>query len=48
MQNTSHAVMSAADRAPDSLDEFPTPPWAARALVHYALKDRSLGVYDVS
>jgi hypothetical protein len=32
MQNTSHAVMAQRREAPDSLDDFPTPPWATRAL----------------
>src|SRR5262245_18669983 len=31
-QNTSHAVMAQRFEAPDSLDDFPTPPWATRAL----------------
>src|SRR5262245_48828667 len=31
-QNTSHAVMSQRFEALDSLDDFPTPPWATRAL----------------
>ena len=31
-QNTSHAVMSQRVEASDSLDHFPTPPWATRAL----------------
>ena len=31
-QNTSHAVMSQRSEPNDSLDDFPTPPWAARAL----------------
>ena len=32
MQNTSHAVMGQRHEAHDSLDFFPTPPWATRAL----------------
>ena len=28
MQNTSHAVMAQRTEAKDSLDNFPTPPWA--------------------
>lgn len=36
-QNTSHAVMQQRHEAHDSLDDFPTPPWAARALVQYVL-----------
>lgn len=31
-QNTSHAVMAQRTEAIDSLDHFPTPPWATRAL----------------
>lgn len=31
-QNTSHAVMSQRHEPADSLDDFPTPPWATRAL----------------
>ena len=37
-QNTSHAVMSQRVEANDSLDFFPTPPWATRALCEW-LKD---------
>ncbi|RMF03097.1 MAG: methyltransferase [Alphaproteobacteria bacterium] len=33
--NTSHAVMSQRREARDSLDDFPTPPWATRALMEY-------------
>lgn len=29
-QNTSHAVMQQRHEAHDSLDDFPTPPWAGR------------------
>lgn len=31
-QNTSHAVMAQRHEPMDSLDDFPTPPWATRAL----------------
>lgn len=35
-QNTSHAVMAQRVEQADSLDDFPTPPWATRAfLSHY-------------
>jgi hypothetical protein len=34
-QNTSHAVMSQRHEAHDSLDHFPTPPWATRALCEW-------------
>lgn len=37
MQNTSHAVMSQRIEAANSLDDFPTPPWATRALLEYVL-----------
>jgi hypothetical protein len=37
MQNTSHAVMSQRIEAKDSPDDFPTPPWATRALVELVL-----------
>jgi predicted RNA methylase len=38
-QNTSHAVMAHRKEASDSLDFFPTPPWATRALCEF-LKER--------
>lgn len=34
-QNTSHAVMARRVEARDSLDDFPTPPWATRALLEF-------------
>jgi hypothetical protein len=34
-QNTSHAVMAQRGEPRDSLDDFPTPPWATRALCEY-------------
>lgn len=37
MQNTSHAVMSQRFEAKDSTDNFPTPPWATRALVEHVI-----------
>ena len=37
MQNTSHAVMSQRSEPRDSLDDFPTPPWAARALCEHVI-----------
>jgi hypothetical protein len=40
MQNTSHAVMSQRVEAADSLDDFPTPPWATRALIEHVLDDK--------
>ena len=35
MQNTSHAVMAQRVEAHDSLDDFPTPPWATRAFCEW-------------
>jgi hypothetical protein len=40
--NTSHAVMSQRVEPPDSLDDFPTPPWAVRALIEHVLDRESL------
>lgn len=37
VQNTSSAVMQQRHEPHDSLDDFPTPPWATRALVHKVL-----------
>lgn len=37
MQNTTHAVMAQRVEPLDSPDDFPTPPWAARALVEHVL-----------
>ncbi|MET4323276.1 hypothetical protein ABIB90_002348 [Bradyrhizobium sp. JR4.1] len=39
MQNTSHAVMAQRIEAADSLDNFPTPPWATRALMEHVIGD---------
>jgi hypothetical protein len=36
-QNTSYAVMAQRIEAQDSLDDFPTPPWATRALIEHVL-----------
>lgn len=36
-QNTSHAVMNQRVEPHDSLDDFPTPPWATRALCEYVI-----------
>ena len=38
MQNTSHAVMAQRTEAKDSLDDFPTPPWASRALLEHVIE----------
>jgi hypothetical protein len=40
MQNTSHAVMAQRTEGKDSADDFPTPPWATRALIEYILGSR--------
>lgn len=37
-QNTSHAVMSQRAESSDSLDNFPTPPWATRALLEHVIE----------
>ena len=36
-QNRSHAVMAQRVEPHDSLDDFPTPPWATRALCEYVI-----------
>lgn len=38
MQNRSHAVMAQRTEAKDSPDDFPTPPWATRALMEHVLE----------
>lgn len=40
MQNRSHAVMAQRVEASDSPDDFPTPPWATRALLEHIIADR--------
>ena len=42
MQNTSHAVMAQRVEAADSPDDFPTPPWATRALCEHILQKDEL------
>lgn len=42
-QNTSHAVMQQRSEPHDSLDDFPTPPWATRALMEYVIPDCGVG-----
>jgi hypothetical protein len=45
MQNTSHAVMAQRIEPTDSSDNFPTQPWATRALIEHVLGDKHrLGV----
>ena len=41
-QNTSHAVMQQRHETHDSLDDFPTPPWATRALMEHVIKPHCL------
>lgn len=38
--NRSHAVVAQRFEEKDSLDDFPTPPWATRALVEYIIKPK--------
>jgi hypothetical protein len=45
-QNRSHAVMSQRHEAHDSLDFFPTPPWATRALCAHVISLADQTVYD--
>ena len=42
MQNMSHAVMAQRNEAQDSLDNFPTPPWATRALLEHVIKQKNI------
>lgn len=42
MQNTSHAVMAQRTEPRDSPDDFPTPPWATRALLEYVISDHDI------
>ena len=37
MRNTSHAVMAQRAELKNSLDDFPTPPWATRALIEHVI-----------
>jgi hypothetical protein len=41
MQNTSHAVMAQRSESRDSPDDFPTPPWATRALFEFVITDKT-------
>lgn len=41
MQNISHAVMAQRTEPKDSPDDFPTPPWATRALCEHVLPNKS-------
>jgi hypothetical protein len=40
MQNTSHAVMAQRIEPQDSPDDFPTPPWATRALIEHIIPNK--------
>jgi hypothetical protein len=40
MQNRSHAVMAQRIEPADSPDDFPTPPWATRALIEHVVKGK--------
>jgi len=48
MQNTSHAVMSQRTEARDSPDDFPTPPWATRALIEHVIFEKRSTFQDQS
>ena len=37
MQNTTHAVMAQRHETAESPDDFPTPPWATRALIEHVI-----------
>src|SRR5690349_6042129 len=41
VQNTSHAVMAQRAELKNSLDDFPTPPWATRALVEHVIASKA-------
>jgi hypothetical protein len=41
MQNTSHAVMAQRAELKNSLDDFPTPPWATRALIEHVIVSKT-------
>ncbi len=41
LQNTSHAVMAQRTEPGDSPDDFPTPPWATRALIEHVLPSKA-------
>ncbi|OGT54438.1 MAG: methyltransferase [Gammaproteobacteria bacterium RIFCSPHIGHO2_12_FULL_63_22] len=45
-QNTSHAVMAQRAEPNDSLDHFPTPPWATRALCEHVIELRGRTVWE--
>jgi hypothetical protein len=41
-QNRTHAVMSQRNENKNSLDDFPTPPWATRALIEHVIKKEKI------
>jgi hypothetical protein len=41
VQNTSHAVMAQRSEPADSADDFPTPPWATRALLEHVISNKN-------
>lgn len=45
-QNRSHAVMAQRSEPNDSLDHFPTPPWATRALCEHVIDIRGKVVWE--
>lgn len=45
-QNTSHAVMAQRVESKDSLDDFPTPPWAARAFCKWLNPREDASVWE--
>lgn len=47
-QNTSHAVMSQRKEAHDSLDFFPTPPWATRAFCEWLQAEIGDAIHDLT
>src|SRR3990167_6279582 len=46
-QNTSHAVMAQRHEPRDSLDDFPTPPWATRAFCEHVVYAPTLKLASV-
>ncbi len=47
-QNTSSAVMQQRSEPHDSLDDFPTPPWATRALCEWLIRNHHLTRWEHS
>lgn len=47
-QNTSSAVMAQRVEPPDSLDFFPTPPWATRALLEHVVIGHGWGAHELA